>query len=57
MQECNVQEWFFFGLIGCHLYGMEATGNQDVHVTLFLQLILVKFSCAVDAYILRSVTS
>lgn len=48
---------FFFCLIGCHLYGMEATGNQDVHVTLFLQLILAKFSCAVDAYVQRSVTS
>lgn len=29
-----------FGLIGCHLYGSEATGNLDVYKTWFSQLIL-----------------
>ena len=36
---------------------MEAIGNQDVYATLFPQLILAEVSCAVDAYVHRSVTS
>jgi len=57
VEECNVQEWGFFGTIGCHLYGMDAVGNEDVYAALFAQLILVKLSCAVDAYVHRSGTS
>lgn len=48
---------FFFALIGCHLSGTGAIGNPDVYATLFPQLILVKVSCAVGAYVHRSVTS
>lgn len=47
----------FFGSIGCHLYGTEAIGNPDVYAMLFPQLMLVKVSCAVDAYVHRAFTS
>lgn len=56
-RECSVQERGFFGSTGCHLYGMEAIGNQDVYATLFPQLILAKVSCAVDVCVHRSFTS